>query len=59
MKGRLLVLERYQNARSKSVKLSEKVGELCTRGYSTMLGYWGDDERTQEVNLCLFIESIR
>ena len=44
-----MVLERYQNARSKSVKLSEKVGELCTRGYSTMLGYWGDDERTQEV----------
>ena len=29
--------------------MSEKVGELCTRGYSTMLGYWGDDERTQEV----------
>ena len=25
------------------------MGELCTRGYSTMLGYWGDDERTQEV----------
>lgn len=21
-------------------------GELCTRGYSVMLGYWGDDERT-------------
>ena len=26
-----------------------QVGELCTRGYSTMLGYWGDEEKTQEV----------
>jgi len=32
----------------KTVGVGE-VGELCTRGYSTMLGYWGDDERTQEV----------
>jgi fatty-acyl-CoA synthase len=24
-------------------------GELCTRGYSVMLGYWGDDARTREV----------
>ncbi len=23
-------------------------GELCTRGYSVMLGYWDDDERTQQ-----------
>jgi fatty-acyl-CoA synthase len=23
-------------------------GELCTRGYSVMLGYWGDDELTAE-----------
>jgi len=23
-------------------------GELCTRGYSVMLGYWGDEERTGE-----------
>ena len=23
-------------------------GELCTRGYSVMLGYWGDAERTAE-----------
>ncbi len=23
-------------------------GELCTRGYSVMRGYWGDDERTRE-----------
>ncbi|XP_013413811.1 acyl-CoA synthetase family member 2, mitochondrial isoform X1 [Lingula anatina] len=25
------------------------VGELCTRGYATMLGYWGDEDRTREV----------
>jgi len=24
-------------------------GELCTRGYSVMLGYWGDDARTRGV----------
>ena len=24
-------------------------GELCTRGYSVMLGYWGDRERTDSV----------
>ncbi|MBI2993045.1 MAG: AMP-binding protein [Gammaproteobacteria bacterium] len=23
-------------------------GELCTRGYSVMLGYWNDEERTRE-----------
>ncbi len=23
-------------------------GELCTRGYSVMLGYWGDEEKTEE-----------
>jgi len=23
-------------------------GELCTRGYSVMLGYWGDPEKTRE-----------
>jgi fatty-acyl-CoA synthase len=23
-------------------------GELCTRGYSVMLGYWGDEARTKE-----------
>ncbi|UXA04720.1 AMP-binding protein [Mycobacterium sp. SMC-2] len=26
-----------------------KPGELCTRGYSVMLGYWHDDDRTREV----------
>jgi fatty-acyl-CoA synthase len=29
------------------VPLGEK-GELCTRGYSVMTGYWGDDERTAQ-----------
>ena len=23
-------------------------GELCTKGYSVMLGYWGDEEKTRE-----------
>jgi fatty-acyl-CoA synthase len=26
-----------------------ETGELCTRGYSVMLGYWDDEERTAEV----------
>ncbi|WP_031346008.1 AMP-binding protein [Thauera terpenica] len=25
-----------------------QTGELCTRGYSVMLGYWGDEARTKE-----------
>ncbi len=25
-----------------------ETGELCTRGYCVMLGYWNDDERTRE-----------
>ena len=29
------------------VPIGEK-GEVCTRGYSVMLGYWNDDERTAE-----------
>ena len=31
----------------RTVPVGEK-GELCTRGYSVMLGYWGDAERTAE-----------
>lgn len=31
----------------KAVNRGEQ-GELCTRGYSVMLGYWDDDERTRE-----------
>jgi fatty-acyl-CoA synthase len=27
----------------------ETPGEQCTRGYSVMLGYWGDEEATREV----------
>jgi fatty-acyl-CoA synthase len=30
-----------------TVKVGER-GELLTRGYSVMLGYWGDEERTRE-----------
>jgi len=26
----------------------EETGELCTRGYSVMIGYWDDQERTDE-----------
>ncbi|GAB7534567.1 AMP-binding protein [Burkholderia sp. 3C] len=26
-----------------------ETGELCTRGYSVMAGYWGDEARTREV----------
>jgi fatty-acyl-CoA synthase len=29
------------------VKRGEK-GELCTRGYSVMLGYWNDEEKTRQ-----------
>jgi fatty-acyl-CoA synthase len=25
-----------------------RTGELCTRGYAVMLGYWGDEERTRQ-----------
>ena len=30
-----------------TVPVGEK-GELCTRGYSVMTGYWGDEERTRQ-----------
>jgi fatty-acyl-CoA synthase len=26
-----------------------QAGQLCTRGYSVMLGYWGEDDKTREV----------
>ena len=32
----------------KLVPVGEK-GELCTKGYSVMTGYWGDEERTRQV----------
>jgi fatty-acyl-CoA synthase len=35
------------DAAGQVVPVGEK-GELCTRGYSVMLGYWGDAERTAE-----------
>ena len=30
------------------ILLTDQTGELCTRGYSVMHGYWGDMEKTQE-----------
>ena len=36
------------DAEGRTVPVGEK-GELCTRGYSVMLGYWGDEARTREV----------
>src|SRR5258705_11393418 len=35
------------DSRGKVVPRSEP-GELCTRGYSVMLGYWNDEKRTRE-----------
>ncbi len=35
------------DARGKVVPRGE-AGELCTRGYSVMLGYWNDEKRTRE-----------
>lgn len=36
------------NKKRETIEIGE-VGELWTRGYSVMSGYWGDEERTQEV----------
>jgi fatty-acyl-CoA synthase len=36
------------DARGRIVPRGEP-GEICTRGYSVMLGYWGDETRTREV----------
>ena len=38
---------RIVDADGNTVPVGEK-GELLTRGYSVMLGYWGDEERTRE-----------
>jgi len=35
------------NEEGQVVAVGEK-GEVCTRGYSVMLGYWGDEEKTRE-----------
>jgi len=35
------------DAEGRVVPVGEK-GELCTKGYSVMLGYWGDEERTAD-----------
>ena len=35
------------DADNRVVPIGEQ-GEICTRGYSVMKGYWGDDEKTAE-----------
>jgi fatty-acyl-CoA synthase len=45
----------HQHTEAKIVDEEDKVvgpctpGELCTRGYTTMLGYWDDEDKTKEV----------
>ena len=39
---------RVIDAQGRTVARGEK-GELCTRGYSVMQGYWGDENQTREV----------
>jgi len=36
------------NENTKQVVPIGQPGELCTRGYSVMLGYWNDEEKTKE-----------
>jgi fatty-acyl-CoA synthase len=36
------------DAESGLIQPAGEPGELCTRGYSVMLGYWRDEERTRE-----------
>jgi len=38
---------RIVDAEGRTVPVGQ-TGELCTRGYSVMRGYWGDDERSAE-----------
>jgi fatty-acyl-CoA synthase len=38
---------RVIDGEGKVVPVGEK-GELCTKGYSVMLGYWGDEEKTRQ-----------
>jgi len=37
------IVDKYGKTTQRGVK-----GELCTRGYSVMTGYWNDDEKTNE-----------
>ncbi|XP_070550868.1 medium-chain acyl-CoA ligase ACSF2, mitochondrial-like [Ptychodera flava] len=37
------------DSESGQVVAIETPGELCTRGFTTMLGYWEDEEKTKEV----------